>query len=68
MAHRDIIVVGASLRGPDALTRLVSGLTPDLPAAVPQEASCPSMPLALSNMSMSTTPCRYQTYREFSHP
>ena len=34
MAHRDIIVVGASLGGPDALTRLVSGLTPDLPAAV----------------------------------
>src|SRR5262249_42670923 len=34
MAHRDLIVIGASLGGFDALPRLVEGLPEDLPAAV----------------------------------
>lgn len=34
MAHRDIVVIGASLGGVEALPRLVAGLQADLPAAV----------------------------------
>jgi two-component system chemotaxis response regulator CheB len=34
MVHRDIIVIGASAGGVDALKRIVSGLDPDLQAAV----------------------------------
>jgi two-component system chemotaxis response regulator CheB len=34
MAHRDIVVIGASLGGMDALPQLVASLPADLPAAV----------------------------------
>lgn len=34
MAHRDIVVVGASAGGVEALQRLVAGLSPALPAAI----------------------------------
>ena len=34
MAHRDLIVMGASSGGVEALTKVIGGLPPDLPAAV----------------------------------
>lgn len=34
MAHRDVVVIGASAGGVEALQRLLGGLSPDLPVAV----------------------------------
>jgi two-component system chemotaxis response regulator CheB len=34
MSHHDIVVIGASAGGIETLTTLVSGLPPDLPAAL----------------------------------